>query len=365
MSRAPSTRVAVVGLGWAARHIWLPRLLDHPGYAVTAVVDPDRTARDAAVVPGQVRRASGIEALDPADIDLVVLAAPNHLHADLAERLLHRDLAVFVEKPVCLTSAEADRLAAAERAGSGRLLAGSAARHRADVRQLYALAAELGALRHVEVSWVRSGGVPGAGGWFTDRRRSGGGALVDLGWHLLDVIHPLLGGEGFAQVLGTTSDDFIATGTGAATWRDDRSGGTGDVEDTARGFLITETGVSVALRASWASHERFDVTTLRLDGSAGTAHLSCTFGFSPNRAGGSRLTVTRDGVTDDVALPDEPIGAEYRRQLDEIRTLLAGPSVRGEAVAGAGRTIQVIERLYASARRPPAGRRSEPAPVGR
>lgn len=365
MSDTPPTRVAVVGLGWAARTIWLPRLLGHPGYAVTAVVDPDPQARQLAAVPDTVRLTADVQELDPEQVDLVVLAVPNHLHADLAVRLLNRDLSVFVEKPVCLTSAEADRLAAAERASAGRLLAGSAARHRADVRRLYELIGQLGSLRHMELSWVRSRGIPGAGGWFTDRHRSGGGALVDLGWHLLDVVHPLLGAAEFAHVVGTTSDDFIATGSGTATWRDEPASGAGDVEDTARGFLVTDRGVSVALRVSWASHEPLDETRIRVDGSAGTARLRCTFGFSPNREGGARLTVTRNGTTEQVVVPQEPIGAEYHHQLDEIRATLAGPPVEGQAVAETARTIRVIERLYASARRSPAGRTAEPAAAKR
>ena len=354
MTGKPPVRVAIIGLGWAARHIWLDRFAAHPGYEVAVMVDPDPRARPS-VSTDRVRVLDDIAVLDPATVDLAIVAVPNHLHAATAGLLLARGITTFVEKPVCLTSGEASRLAAAERASAAMLLAGSAARYRADVRQLYAALGDVGAVRHVEASWVRARGVPGAGGWFTDRRRAGGGALLDLGWHLLDVVGPILGAATFPYAVGTMSADFVARGTAAAAWRRDVVAAAGDVEDTARGFLVTDDGVSVALRVSWASHEPLDVTRIKVEGSAGTLLLTCTFGFSPNRVDRSLLQLIHDGQTIDVALPDEAVGAEYDRQLDELLLSLADPASRGKAVAQADRAIRLIERLYTSAHRYPVG----------
>ncbi|MFD4694472.1 Gfo/Idh/MocA family protein [Streptomyces sp. NPDC058463] len=370
--RERPVRVALVGLGWAGRSIFWPRLDKHPLYEVTAVVEPDRSIRDRFAGDGSPRVLVHDADLDPATTDLAVVAVPNHLHAPVATRLLHRGIPVFLEKPVCLSVAEADQLAEAERAGGGVLLAGSAAKYRNDVRALHDLAAGLGPIRHIDVAWVRAGGVPDAGGWFTSRRLSGGGALVDLGWHLLDTVGSLLGPVDFEQVVGTVSDDFVNSGSRRASWRRDGEesteapgtapapGDEGDVEDTARGFLVTDGGVSVALRASWASHEARDITRITVEGRAGTATLTCTFGFSPNRQG-SVLTRTGDGVTVEVPLASEPIGAEYARQLDDLRDRLTDPRSRGAGVAQARQTIGVIEQLYASART--AGQR-RPLPAG-
>ncbi|WP_187451753.1 MULTISPECIES: Gfo/Idh/MocA family protein [Streptomyces] len=363
---AAPVRVAMVGLGWAATSIWLPRLREHPGFVVTAVVDPDQAARESAA---QDRSGTlllpDVGGLTPDMVDLAVVAVPNHLHAPIACTLLANGIRVFLEKPVCLNSEEASRLAAAERAGGAVLFAGSAARHRADVRLLRDLAEKAGRVRHVELEWVRARGVPDAGGWFTRRELAGGGALVDLGWHLLDTLAALLGSPRFDQVAGTVSSDFVNHGSARAAWRRDESagpeeavGGGGDVEDTARCFLVTRSGVSVSLRASWASHRARDATRIRVDGSAGTLELNCTFGFSPNREGGPALTYTQDGITTTVPVPPEPIGAEYARQLDELHGLLAtAEESQGRAVEETRRTIDVIERVYESARlaRTPSG----------
>jgi len=348
-----TVRVAVAGLGWAGRVIWLSRLAAHPSYTVTAVIDPDPVARAAARDTYQVpAEYADIDELPPDVADLVVVAVPNHLHATVAARLLRRGMPVFLEKPVCLVSAEADLLADAEREGGAVLLAGSAARYRADVRALVETAGTLGPVRHVDVAWVRARGVPDAGGWFTRRDLSGGGALVDLGWHLLDTALPILGPALVSHVVGSVSGDFVNDRTADAAWRGrtvEAGGVRGDVEDTARGFLLTADGSSVAVHASWASHEAVDRTTIAVHAAAGSTTLRCTFGFSPNREPMPVLTRTRDGETTRLPLPAEPIGAEYDRQLDALPGLLADPASRGAAAVEARRTIDIIERIYQSA----------------
>nr|ATY46603.1 oxidoreductase [Micromonospora sp. HK160111] len=342
----------------------MPRLAAHPDYLVTAVVDPSAATREAAVasLPSATPLCE-VDDLADAAADLAVVAVPNHLHTSVATRLLRRGFSVFLEKPVCLSTREAGELAEAERAGGAMLLAGSAARYRRDVVALCAASGSLGAIRHVDLSWIRARGVPDGVGWFTRRALSGGGASVDLGWHLLDMIEPLLGPVGIVQVAGAVSRDFVNDDASRAGWRRDAaSGATGDVEDTVRALLVTDTGVSVGLRAAWASHEPRDVTEIHVHGSAGSAVLRCTFGFSPNRLPAPVLTVRRHGVTETVAVEPEPVGAEYEHQLARLPELLADPANRGRAISEAHRSVDVIERLYASV--PGLGPSSAPGTPG-
>lgn len=357
VDRTGPVRAAVIGLGWAGSAIWLPRLRRHPAFELVAAVDPaPRPEAAAAAENAGVPVFSAIEELNRERVDFAVVAVPNHLHSEVAVGLLRRDVSVFVEKPVCLTAAEADRLAEAESTSRGVLVAGSAARYRADVRRLYALAETVGPVRHVDLSWVRARGVPDGGGWFTQRRLAGGGVLMDLGWHLLDIVGPMLGEIEFEQAVAAISDDFVRAPDAGAVWRHHDHNlppvdtAAIDVEDTVRGFLVTRTGTAVSLRASWASHEPCDVTSIRVEGSAGTVQLRCTFGFSPNRLPSPTLTLLRAGEVVLAEVPPEPVGAEYDRQLDELPALLAEPATRGRCVAEAHRTIALISRLYESAR---------------
>jgi oxidoreductase len=347
-----SARVAVVGLGWAARTIWLPRFDRAPDWTVTALVDSDPQARASAAEDRPCARVfADPDELAPGEADLVVVAVPNYAHSSVACGLLRRGLPVFLEKPVCLSTTDVDELAEAERRGGAMLIAGSAARYRGDIQALLRLVPSLGHLRHVHVAWERACGVPGTG-WFTRQDLAGGGALVDLGWHLLDTALPLLGPVNVDEVVGVVSDDFVNRAVSQAAWK--RSGdapGAGDVEDTVRAFLVTADGTSVSLHAAWASHSVHDTTVVEVHGSDGTATVRCTFGFSPNRVAASTLTVARDSDVVRLPLPDEPIGVEYDRQIASLPVLLADPNERGRAVEEARRTVEMVERVYASAHR--------------
>lgn len=345
-------RTVLIGLGWSGREIWLSRLLPRDDYEVVAAVDPDPARREAFTAETGVSAFADIDGLEPGAADLVLVAAPNHAHAPLGRALLRKGFATFVEKPVCLTTAEADALAEAEREGGGLLLAGSAARYRADVGELLKVVPELGRLRHVELTWIRARGVPQSRGWFTHRAQSGGGVLVDLGWHLLDVLEEVVGPADFGRIAASVSDDHVNDPSWTAAWRHDLPAPAmaADVEDTVRGFLVTGTGLSVGLHTSWAAHAAtHDVTSIRVEGSNGTATLHTTFGFSPNREPRPRITAVCQGAVREIEVPAEPVGAEYDHQLDDLSSRLSDPSYRGSAIAAVRRVVAAIEGVYRAA----------------
>jgi oxidoreductase len=345
-------RTVLIGLGWSGREIWLSRLLARDDYEVVAAVDPDPAKRETFTATTGRPAFADIDALQAGAADLALVAAPNHAHAPLARSLLMRGFATFVEKPVCITTAEANALADAEQTGGGLLLAGSASRYRADVVQLLKLVPELGRLRNVDLTWIRARGVPQSRGWFTHRAQAGGGVLLDLGWHLLDVLEEIVGAVDFGQIAASVSDDHVNDPSWTAAWRHDLPAPAmeADVEDTVRGFLVTDAGLSVSLRASWAAHSATrDVTAIRVEGSEGTATLRSTFGFSPNREPQPRITFVSQGQVREIPVPVEPIGAEYDHQLDDISRRLFDPSSRGCAIAGVRRIVATVEGIYAAA----------------
>jgi oxidoreductase len=358
-------RIALIGLGWVTTRVWLPMLAGHPGFSVRELVDTDQAAlqRVGAQVP-QARQSTTIDGLSPADIDLAVVAVPNHLHARIAAALLRRGIAVFVEKPVCLDSAEAADLAEAERAGGARVLAGSASWHRADVRTLRDRLAEVGTIRALDLSWIRGRGIPGVGSWITRRDQAGGGVLLDLGWHLLTIGMRMLGWPAVTDVLGSVSATFLSRPEFAAGWRNGApvAGPPPDVEDTAFARVRTETGVLLTLSTAWASHTWPDRTRILVEGDRGCLELNCTFGFSTDRLPRSELVLWRDGGCSRIEVPQEEVGAEYRRQLDLLPVLLADPGQPGAATAEVTSAVSTIERIYASAR---SGDQVSPAPPGR
>ena len=194
-------RVAVAGCGGIARQYHLRALHRASGARVVAVADPDPHARAAAAdATGAVPYADAREAITRADVDAVVVCAPNAAHADLAVAALEAGRHLYLEKPLATDVADGRRVvAAAERAGTVATVGFS---YRFD--PLYARARRLllngvlGDLREVSTTFhepLPPGGTPGWKG----SRAAGGGVLLDIGVHHLDLLSWLTG-ESLATV---------------------------------------------------------------------------------------------------------------------------------------------------------------------
>ncbi len=188
-------RVGLLGCGRIAAMFHAPVLARLPGVEVRAISDTAPEARDrvGAHVPGAVRFASWQSALDVAELDAVVICLPPAMHAPAALAAFAAGLHVYVEKPLALDLAEADRMVAAWR-GSGRVgMVGLNFRHNplAAAARARCQAGELG--RIVAVRSMLTSARRALPGWKADPR-AGGGALADLGSHHLDLI-PFLAGE--------------------------------------------------------------------------------------------------------------------------------------------------------------------------
>ncbi|MGW5676461.1 Gfo/Idh/MocA family protein [Streptomyces sp. NPDC003860] len=346
-------RVAVVGLGWVGREVWLPRLLAHPDFEVRAVVEPrpDAVAR-AGALPAGVTVHAHHEDLAPGEVDAVFVLTPNHTHAEIAGTFLRKGLRVFLEKPTGTQADDLRLLADAAQAGGGRLVLSAAARHRADVRALADLvrAGTLGTPRLAELSWVRGRGVPGSA-WFTRRESAGGGVLVDLGWHLVDVLHHLWGASPVRSATAVTSADFLGREGWSAPWHAAAGPGAAvDVEDQVTALVATE-AYGLQLRCAWGSFAELDRTRIVLHGTAGTAELDCTFGFSPRRAPERSLRLYDGEGVRDLPLPPAAIGDEYDGQLDSLAAAFAADDATAAALGDADAALTVVAACYRAAAR--------------
>jgi predicted dehydrogenase len=104
---------------------------------------------------------------------------------------------------------------------------------------------ELGTIYFAEAIWVRSRGIPlGLGAWFTEKKRSGGGALIDLGIHALDAAWYLMGTPRPVSVSAAVFQNFTHLVRAPVF----------DVEDAAFAFLRFQNGAVVQLKTSWAGN---------------------------------------------------------------------------------------------------------------
>jgi predicted dehydrogenase len=286
------------------------------------------------------------------DIAAVSVAVPNFLHVPIGLDAIAAGKHVLMEKPLARNEAEAETLVnAAENAG---LILGMAfnRRARSDMQVLKAFIDEggLGHIYHAKAFWRRRAGIPGMGTWFTSKEQAGGGPLIDLGVHVLDMVLWAMDEPDIVAVSGATYSEIGPKGIG--NWS-----GNGfmpstaygfEVEDLAVGMLRTSTGATIFVEASWAAHTSdTDEFGIYLLGDKGGAELHVRDYASADTL---RLFTTINGVPVDSTprLPSKPQGAGHR----EIIGTFIDSIIRGTPMIPSGRDglrrTRLIDAIYRS-----------------
>jgi predicted dehydrogenase len=195
---------------------------------------------------------------DDASIDAVVIGVPNCFHRPLALEAMRAGKDVLLEKPMALTAAECDELCEAAQELGRVLQIGYAYRFTAVGAGAKGLVESgvLGDVYHAKAHLHLRRGVPGLGGWFTTKAMSGGGALLDLGVHLVDLGLHLLGQPTAVAVSGKAYAKFGVKMRGY-TYESMWAGppnyeGVCDVDDHATALITFDTGATLDLQIAWA-----------------------------------------------------------------------------------------------------------------
>ncbi len=180
-------RLGFLGVGWIGRHRM--EAIARSGVAeVAAVVDasPEAMAEAEKVAPG-CQRADSLEELLSAPLDGVVIATPSAFHAEQAWQALERGLAVFCQKPLGRDAREVRRVVDAARAANRLLGVDLSYRFTTGMRLLRERlrGGELGEVFAMNLVFHNAYGPDKA--WFYDPKLSGGGCVMDLGIHLVDL----------------------------------------------------------------------------------------------------------------------------------------------------------------------------------
>ena len=251
-------RVGVIGAGIGAAHLAAYSHLPSVEIVALAGLDDDRVRRVAAEykVPRTYREYSDL--LAAPDIDAVSVCLPNSLHAQVSIESIQAGKHVLVEKPLARNAAEGREMVAAAEASHRVLMVSFDKRYRGDVQWVkhYIDSGALGRIYYAKAHWMRRSGIPRLGSWFVSKEQSGGGPLVDLGVHVLDMAMYLMGEPLPLTVSANTYAEFGPRGLGGwvgrAQFTDEHR--SYDVEDLATAFIRLEGGATLLLEASWASH---------------------------------------------------------------------------------------------------------------
>lgn len=271
-------KVAILGTGMIANTAHIPAFQSLAGEVeIAAVVNPNRPSAE------ETARRHGIAGIYTAldDMlrevrpDIVAVATPNVYHHQYVLAALRAGAHVFCEKPVAVSTAEAEEMfSAADQAG--RLLyVAQTLRYSPELQAAKVIidAGRLGTVYYGETSAVRRRGIP-TWGRFHLRAHNAGGPLFDLGVHLIDMIYWLLGNPTVKAVSGMTytcvgnqpdslplslASSGAPAGANPAREYDYREF---DVEDLATGYIRLANGATILLRTAWAVNLPDSGTTL-------------------------------------------------------------------------------------------------------
>ena len=336
-------RVGVIGAGGIGR-IHISSYLESGEAEVVAVSDKNTKKlslckRDFGIKKGYE---DFREMLEKERLDAVSVCTPNFLHAEQAISALDKGYNVLLEKPMAMNSKEALKIVKKVKETGKILMMGMVWRfmpHFSYLKKL-AVGGEFGDIYYAEGKYLRRRGIPGLGGWFTTKKMSGGGPLIDLGVHALDCLMWLMDFPKVERVSGFTFQKFgFKAGEGGWPPKEvsilDEKTGTFDVEDFGGGIIHLEKGKVIILQASWASN-LFPSNGISIAGEKGGA-----------TAPPLKIYKEHFGVQEDI-LPALSENKHYIEEAKEfIRCVKKGKEPEANAEKGY-EVIKILEAIYKS-----------------
>lgn len=328
-------RAAVIGVGVGKGHI--QGYVNHPKADVAALCDINeellsRIADEFGVTKGYTDYR---EMLEKEDLDIVSVALPNYLHKPVSIDALEAGCHVLCEKPMAMNAEEGRAMRDAARKNGRRLMINFNQRF-GGASQAFKEQIEAGLLGDIyygHTVWFRRMGIPGFGGWFGQKAKSGGGPLIDLGVHRLDLALWLMGCPKPIYVAASTYDHIAAD---LAKQQNKEF----DVEDFATAFIKFENGATLILEASWAGHAD-------LSGGTQWMELMGTKGGLSQR-NGARFHFTNESGMYDMELAGRP-GPDSNPREHFVNCILE--EKQHSATAEEGITVmEILDAIYESAR---------------
>jgi predicted dehydrogenase len=291
-------RAGVIGTGMGRYH--MEGYASHPKSELYAVCDLNReeAAQFAAKYGAKHVFTDYRELLAREEIDVISIATPNYLHAPMAIAALQAGKHVLCEKPMAIKPADAEEMVRAAQKAKRRLGVNVALRfyplHQGMRGQV--ASGRLGEVYYAKSHWIRRKGMPvvdfpqdgemGRGDWFVQKRKSGGGALVDIGVHMLDLVWWLMGSPRPKQVLASVYSELLPA-------RMAKVGVAGNVDDLATALIKFSTGQTLQVEVSWDAFQEpyFGYQLFGTTGGARWAERARTVTlFSDDRSGKPKQT---------------------------------------------------------------------------
>jgi predicted dehydrogenase len=251
-----AVKLGFIGAGTINR--WHMKSAAALGVEIVAVAEP------VAAMAQEVKSTYGIgriytdyrELVTDKNVSAVIVGTPNKFHAEHAIAALDAAKHVFLEKPMAMNLAEADAILAAVKRSGKILQMGMVNRFKGSVQVLkkFLATGRCGRIYTGQTFMYRRRGIPGFGGWFTQKDLAGGGALIDIGVHMIDLALYLMDFPKPVAVSGMTYNiwDSLERYTYTSMWSKPVPGGKKDVDDYALAIIRFDQGQTLEVNVSWS-----------------------------------------------------------------------------------------------------------------
>ncbi|MBV9009197.1 MAG: Gfo/Idh/MocA family oxidoreductase [Verrucomicrobia bacterium] len=281
------------------------------------------------------------ELLADGEIDAVIICLPNFLHFPASLAALEAGKHVLCEKPPTLNAAEMKVLRDAAAKRNLVYFFGRQFRFAPALRTAREIISEgkLGTIYRARATWVRSRGIPpGVDSWFTDKKRSGGGALIDIGVHALDSAWFLMGTPRPVSISAKVFRNF-AHFVNAPVF---------NVEDEAHAFIRFANGSIIELETSWAANLTDD-TPVGPEWVGRESNNCVLFGTKATlRLRPFTLFEDQNGKLVTVPLQSEYTDNSFEMQLRNFADAIRGDAAPINNAEQAFQLMEMIDGIYAS-----------------
>ncbi|HIQ71041.1 MAG TPA: Gfo/Idh/MocA family oxidoreductase [Candidatus Onthenecus intestinigallinarum] len=351
---AKRLRIGIIGCGGIANGKHMPSIkaVDRADMVAFCDLIPERAEKAAKEygTPDAKVYTDYQELLKDPTIDVVHVLTPNRSHAQLTIDALHAGKHVMCEKPMAKTAEDARRMVQAAKETGKKLTIGYQHRHKPESRFLKSVIerGDLGDIYYAKALAIRRRGTPNWG-VFLNEYEQGGGPLIDIGTHSLDLTLYLMNNYKPRMVVGTKYKkvEHPECGNPWGGWPE----GANTLEDAAFGFIVMEDGATITLDATWALNtiEPIQEGSVQLCGSKAGAQIKN--GLSINKAEFDRLVeikpdMAAGGVAFYDGVKETPGITEQRRWMDAIEND-TDPVVLPEQACVVS---EILEAIYTSAR---------------
>ena len=270
-------KVGIIGAGGIAQYAHIPGSQKLKDVELLAVADPVAGRAKGVAEKFNIPRyfEDPQKMLAIAELDAVSVCVPNYLHAPLTIAALEAGKHVLCEKPPAMNAKEAAGMLAAAKKANKMLMYALQRRFQGDSQMLkrFIDAGQLGEIYYVKTSYLRRRGNPG--GWFSQKAKSGGGPVIDIGVHILDLVWWLMGTPKPIRVSASTYSKIGLAGVEVPGWKalDSTVADIFDVEDLATALIRFENGATVFMDTSWILNNKTSVVSTELYGTRGGAKL--------------------------------------------------------------------------------------------